>query len=143
LLGIAVRGNNNFSDYYAFVIGPTRLDPNFAIWKIQGGSITKWIQNYTAHPAIYPGTVWNTLKVIAKGNNFEFYCNDNLLWSGPIAGAPSKGKIGLYVWTYSGDDECHYESVSLKLETLTALGLNKAKTGIPSSPKSGDPNKIK
>ena len=139
LLGIAVRGGDNFNNYYAFVVGPTATDPRYVIWEIQGGSITDWIQSYTNHSGINSGSSWNTLKVKASGSNFEFYCNNNLLWSGSIAGAPSEGKIGLHVYTYGGDDECHFDNVSVDLGTTIISGMNKVRTKAPASPRPGDP----
>ena len=63
------------------------------------------LQSWTFSPAILAGDEWNTLRVIASGNQLYFFINDTLLWTGTDTFFTT-GKVGIsmYVSNTTGDE---------------------------------------
>src|SRR5574341_1036945 len=56
------------------------------------------LQPWTYTPALNPGN-WNTLRVIASGNNLYYYINGTLVWSG-VDPSLTYGAVGFELGTY-------------------------------------------
>ena len=84
----------------------------YAIWKIDHNSYTP-IVNWTASPNII-NKGWNTLRVTASGDSFEFYINDTVtpVWAGTIA-TNSFGRIGFGMKTDIGKDKFEITNVTV------------------------------
>jgi hypothetical protein len=79
------------------------------------GGVLNWLAGgWIAHAAINEGLdVWNTLKVVAKGTNFDLYCNGTLLDSYTDS-SHSAGKPGLKAYdTSSASDVVEFDDVKL------------------------------
>ena len=61
-----------------------------------------YLSGWKSSPAINEGlNVWNTLKVVAQGTNFDLYCNGTLLTSFTDT-SHSAGKVGLKAYDETG-----------------------------------------
>lgn len=65
---------------------------SFSVWKLNGNNYTA-LKGWTKTTAVAPGN-WNTLRVTAKGNQFKFYINGHLVWSGTDS-SYTTGQVGL------------------------------------------------
>ena len=98
--GLMVRGEphplagaNAWNSGYGFFISQ---DGRFAIYRYDGG-VPSLLQAWTLSSAINPGSVWNTLRVVAAGSSLRFYINGSLVWSGNNA-AHASGRVGLAMY---------------------------------------------
>lgn len=93
--------NNKWNTAYMFQY--TR-NQDFSVYKVVNGVETA-LQFWTFSPAILAGDAWNTLRVFASGNQFYFYINDTLVWSGSDTSLTT-GKVGLgmFVSNTTGDE---------------------------------------
>lgn len=93
--GIWIR-NQDIGSFYAFLISS---DGYFEYSKKENGT---WVtpSNWTKSSAIKTGEETNRLKVVAKGDKFDFYDNDVLLGS-YVDSEFKSGWLGLWVGTQS------------------------------------------
>lgn len=63
------------------------------------------LRDWVPSEAVNIGTAWNTMKIIARGNQLFYYLNDDLVWSGMVSNY-AYGKVGLTMFrnnTSTGD----------------------------------------
>jgi hypothetical protein len=75
---------------------------NYSVWKINKFAITA-LQGWTSSSAINKGG-FNTLKVIAKGKNMQFFINGTLVWSGSDSDLKA-GRVGIQMYRYLLDGD--------------------------------------
>jgi thermitase len=87
-----------------------------------GGQIP--LQDWTSDPAILAGEAWNTLRVLADGDQLSFYINGKLVWSGTDADL-SAGRIGvgMYLGSFVFDDVFKVDWATLTPLDSTALAV--------------------
>ena len=68
-------------------------DGSYFVFKRVAG-VTTTLQSWTDSAALYQGSAWNTLRVVASGTSLSFYANGALLWSGSDASL-SSGSVGI------------------------------------------------
>ncbi len=96
-----VAPGNSWYNSYMFQYD---TEGDYSVWKYVNGSPVT-VQYWASTPAIYQGNTWNTLKVIANGNDFSFYINGTLVWSGSDSSHTS-GRVGVGMYkdgSSSGD----------------------------------------
>jgi len=111
-----------------------------------GGSSYR-LQGWTSSSAINQGDAWNKLRVVAKGSNFWYYINDQLVWQGTDASL-SSGRAGFFFDTETGSASDHlwvdYAVLSTNVGSIQdnlaegqifALKLINAKNGGPVDPR--------
>ncbi len=113
--GVVIRGtpdplqsSNRWYSDYAFLY---RRDGNIAVLKHSGGSEIPLL-NWTASEAVNTGDNWNTVKVVSRGNQFFYYLNDDLVWSGKDNDY-TYGKVGLTTYHSSAGDLFQVDSATL------------------------------
>ena len=94
-------GENLWNNAYLFQY--TR-NGSFSVFRVFNGNAMP-LQSWTFSPAILAGDEWNTLRVIASGNQLYFFINDTLLWTGTDTFFTT-GKVGIsmYVSNTTGDE---------------------------------------
>ncbi|MGC8960101.1 MAG: hypothetical protein ACP5OO_10020 [Chloroflexia bacterium] len=68
-------------------------DGYYSVYKVVNGTVTA-LRSWTYTSAIYQGTSWNTLRVVANGSSLYFYINGTLVWSGSDSSLTS-GRVGV------------------------------------------------
>jgi hypothetical protein len=76
-------------------------DGRVAVMKRVGGADEVPLLPWTDSPAVNKGDASNTVRVKARGSDFEFSINGNLIWKGNdwYLGA---GRVGMGMWTQNG-----------------------------------------
>ena len=114
--GVAFRRSGD--QYYAFTISPRTK--KWYILKSSPSALTTLKEGTEA--SIHDVDNPDILRVDAKGANFSFYINDQLI--GQVSDKDySKGEVGLYVQTFDATNvHVHFDSLAVKkLETSQAL----------------------
>jgi hypothetical protein len=128
--GILFRGDGTFNNFYCFQIDTTGY---YLIWKMVGGEYYLMIPEWTYSDSLNQGIgVWNTLKVVCNGSNFEFYCNDSLVET--LSDSQfSSGKVGLEMYdAYEVVNITEFDNAQLNLSATVSTEAKKA-TAIPAS----------
>jgi hypothetical protein len=74
----------------------------------------KVLKGWTATPALNRGSAWNELRVVAVGQNFSFYINGMLVWSGTDPKFVSgRVGIGMFRGTTSTGNAIYVDSATL------------------------------
>ena len=94
--GILFRGSRDLGRYYIFHVNPGSQvagGPMWDVFEITNDQISRQYDPWTHTNAINDG--WNTIKLVAQGNQFSFYANGVYLGARTISEAPAAGRIGL------------------------------------------------
>jgi inhibitor of cysteine peptidase len=117
--GLLVRGlptsfatDNDWNNAYEFLYTQNGY---FSVWKGVGGVWTA-LKGWTATTAIAPNN-WNTLKVIADGNQFRFYINNILVWSGSD-GSLTSGQVGIAMYRGATAQQLQVDWATLGMSEL-------------------------
>ena len=106
-----------YDDWYSFYSFEYNRNGNYSVWKkVAGGALTP-LRSWTASSAIQQGDAWNTLRVVANGNNLSFYINGTRVWSGSDSSLAS-GRVGISMFR----DSSSGNQLLVDWATLTALG---------------------
>jgi hypothetical protein len=88
-----LAGGNAWDSGYGFF---TSQDGRYAVYRFEGG-VSSALQGWTLSSAINPGSLWNTLRVVAAGPSLRLYINGTLVWSGNDS-AHGSGRVGLAMY---------------------------------------------
>jgi hypothetical protein len=91
-------------------------DGLFSVWKMLSDGSSTALQNWAISSAINTGDAWNSLRVVANGNNLYFYINGMLVWSGSDS-TLSLGRVGIGM--YRSDDGIEDDRLYINWATLT------------------------
>ena len=92
-----IGAKNRWNSGYGFYINRYG---EFSVYKYISGAGYVW-QDWTDSTAINGGDEWNTVRVIAVGENFYFYVNGTLVWTG-ADGSYLNGRVGLILFREAG-----------------------------------------
>ena len=101
---IVIRAGEQFTSdqrswYPGYIFGYDHPANNYSIWRRNTDGTETALANRTATAAIVEG--WNTLKVRADNNRFDFYINDTLVET-VFDGDFTVGKVGFTMWSDEG-----------------------------------------
>jgi hypothetical protein len=113
MLGIVFRGAPGLGKYYIFQVSPGGSSPLWDVFEITNDRITRQYDPWQPTNVVREG--WNSIKIVANGNTFDFYANGQLLGSRTIPEAPARGRVGLgYEVDINGSD-VQFDDVALSI----------------------------
>jgi len=112
-MGLYFRSSDGAQNNNAYIFH-IHASGSYTYYKYVGGVLDWLAGGWISHAAINSGlNVWNTLKVVANGTQFDLYCNDTLLTSFTDSSF-SSGKLGLKANdTNDNSDVVEFDDVSL------------------------------
>jgi len=112
-MGMIYRSSDGAANNNAYIFH-INAEGSYTYYKYVGGVLDWLAGNWISHAAINTGfNVWNTLKVVANGTQFDLYCNGALLTSFTDSSL-SSGKPGLKAYdTNSNSDVVEFDDVLL------------------------------
>ncbi len=97
-----------------YIVRANALEHNVVLYKVQNGRRTdlplKGIGRTYGKKITVPSGVWSTLRVVATGQVFEVYFNDEKLYEVEDTTFPDAGKVG--VWT-KADSVTYFDDLSV------------------------------
>ena len=153
--GLMVRGTpsplgakNRWNSGYGFYINRYG---EFSVYKYINGAGYVW-QDWTDSSAIHHGDEWNVLRVVTVGENFYFYVNNTLVWTG-ADGSYLNGSVGLIMFREAGSSgdrfnadwatltETNTSPVAMPIDVVSQeqLAFNEAATNNGSANDEGKP----